>query len=76
MNFDVKTTTDKPQKNGVINAAGFGKAGNQAIQIMIAQGHFSKENNDLDLVMTVYKGLTKRIYKADLECLEELKEEL
>ena len=76
MNFDVKNTTDKPQKNVVINNQGFGKAGNQAIQIMIAQGHFSKENNDLDLVMKVYKGLTKQIYKADLECMEELKNEL
>ena len=80
MNFNMKTTTDKPQNSGekavFVNNAGFGKAGNQAIQIMIAQGHFSKADGKLDATMILYKELTKQIYKTDLECIEELKEEL
>jgi len=64
---------DKPAH--FLNAQGFGKAGNNAISIMIAQGHFKGEAN-LELELEAYKGLTKAIYKADLEAQKELKEEL
>ena len=75
MNFDMKKTTDKPQKNVVINSAGFGKATNNAIDILLSKGYFKdKAIEDFDL--GAYKELSKKIYKTDLECIEELKNEL
>lgn len=75
MNFNVTKEKPKVKKQVMINQPGFGKAGNQAIQIMVAQGHFDKEKK-LSSVIALYKEITKTIYKADLECLQELEEEL
>jgi hypothetical protein len=67
----------KPKVPHFFNPQGYGKAGNNAIDIMIAGGYFQKDvPTDLGLVMDVYAGLTKAIYKKDLETVEELKKEL
>jgi len=74
MKFDTKQP-EVVNKLAVINAAGFGKNTNQAINILIANGHF-KNKASLDEDFMVYRELTKRFYKEDLKCLEELKNEL
>ena len=58
----------------VFNPAGFGKAGNNAISIMLAQGHF-KGDDKLDLELEYYKKLTAEIYKADIEAQDMIKGE-
>lgn len=57
------------------NAQGFGKAGNNAITIMVAQGYFTDAKN-IELELEVYKDLTKKIYLADVEAQKDIKGEL
>jgi hypothetical protein len=66
----------KPKVPHFFNPQGYGKAGNNAIDIIIAQGYFNGEKTDLNAILTVYGELAKAIYKKDLEVVEELKKEI
>ena len=58
----------------IFNAPGFGKAGNNAIDILISKRYF-KDLAVEDFDLGIYKELTKKLYKADLEAQQEIKEE-
>lgn len=61
-------------KQFLFNPQALGKAGNNAIQIMVAQGHF-KGDKTLDNEMKVYKELTNQIYRTDRELENEIKQQ-
>lgn len=73
-----RTTVSQPKPNApqLFNPQGYGKAGNNAIDIMIAQGHFNGKEKDLNVLMTIYGGLAKAIYKEDIKIIKELKSEI
>jgi hypothetical protein len=66
-------TTNKPQPPHFYNAQGFGKAGNNAISVMVATGDF---DHGAEAAMERYKEITILFYKADLEAQQQIKKEL
>lgn len=60
-----------------VNPNALGKAGNNAIQILIAANIIVKDDGFRlnQSVLQAYKSLSKQIYKADLEVKKELENE-
>jgi hypothetical protein len=55
------------------NPMGFGKAGNNAMDILLNKGYF-KDKAIEEFDMEAYKELTKMIYKADQEAAKEIQQ--
>jgi cell division GTPase FtsZ len=63
------TTVNKKVQNTVVSRVGLGKAGNNAIALMIARGITDLEKES---TQAFYKEMSKTIYRLDNETEQEL----
>jgi hypothetical protein len=68
-----KASEGNAQRIEAFNPAGFGKAGNNAMDILLNKGYF-KDKAIEEFDMEAYKELTKMIYKADQEAAKEIQQ--